>query len=274
MKVQLNKIHHFHTTNDCSIAYRLTGNPNGVPILFFNGILMNLDGWKPQSEFLKEYLCITLDFRGQLRSGKEFPDHFTMGIHVQDTKELMAHLGIPQFNIVGTSYGGEVALLYVLTYPEQVKSITVIASVSYSDMLLKHQVSLWKNLASVSTNLLYDCVMGLCYSDQFISQNEALLTRRKEAFQQLPESFFKGFEKLCDAFIHFQLSNDQLQQIVCPALIVSAQLDILKLPHYSEAMVENLPNAQYEKIEGAGHAVTVEHPNKISELVERFLSNL
>ncbi len=254
------------------LQYEWDTGGGGLPVVFLNGILMNLRSWNGQRPVLSEARpCLLHDFRGQLYSSKELPEAHRLEGHVSDTKALLDHLGIRRCHLVGTSYGGEVALLFAKAYPEQVQSLSVIASVSYSDGLLQRQVRLWDKLSRVDAGLLYDAVVSTSYSAAFLERHGNFLDMRRQDFEQLPAAFFTGFQKLCAAFLAFQLSDEALAQISAPALIIAAEHDILKPPHYSERMAEAMPHSEYVCLKGAGHAVVIEQPKTINPILRGFI---
>ncbi len=71
----------------------------------------------------------------------------TLEEHAQEAYLLMKELGIDEVHIIGTSYGGEVALRFAIDFPDTVKSISIIDSVSELDEVLKLFVRGWKNAA-------------------------------------------------------------------------------------------------------------------------------
>lgn len=260
-------------TNTTRLAYKEEGQ--GESLVFLNGILMAMASWKVQLDYFQpHYHCLLHDFRGQLNSGKVFPKNADLSIHIEDLLALLDDRGIDKCHLVGTSYGGEVALLFAQRYPERVRSLCIIASVTYSDALLQRQVQLWRDLAGVDPGLLYDAVATLAYSGTFLEQNGEALAQRRAAFGKLPADFFRGFEQLCDAFLQLDIPPAELVTIPHPTLVIAAGQDILKTPSYSEHMTQHLPNARLEVIPQAGHAVVVEEPAQINRLVHRFLQQL
>lgn len=255
------------------LAYEYTAaSASGIPIVFLNGILMNLRMWNAQVEaFSDSHPCLLHDFRGQLNSSKALRVPLHLRTHVDDTLALLNHLQIERCHIVGTSYGGEVGLLLAKAAPERIASLSVIASVSYSDELLQRQVKLWKDLAGVDAGLLYDTVLSTSYSGRFLERHGAFLQTRRDSFQALPEDFLRAFQRLCDAFLAFELPAEELASIDVPTLVVSAALDILKPPSYGEHIAACMPNARYRCLEGAGHAVVVEQPKALRRILRAFI---
>ena len=269
--MKIDEIAYINLPDSARLAYQFKGNKNGTPIVFLNGVLMNMSSWQNQLTAFTDACCLLHDFRGQLRSDKAFPKAINMHQHVEDLHFLLSRLGLKSFHIIATSYGGEVALLFALKHPEMVKSLSIITSVSYSDVLLKRHIKLWKELASLSPALLYDSVVALCYSAAFIEQNETHLEERKHLFPQLPNSFFAGFQLLCKCFLNLNIPSSDLKKISPPTQIIAAENDLLKPPHYSREIARHLPNGIYKEIKGAGHAVVVEAPEKVNELLKEFM---
>lgn len=254
------------------LAYDWQPDGDGAPLVFLNGILMNLRSWKGQSGPLaKIYPCLLHDLRGQLYSSKVFQEKWAMEDHLSDLKALLDALEIERCHLIGTSYGGEVGLLFAEAYPERVQSLSVIASVPWSDALLKRQVRLWRDLAEVDRGLLYDAVATCSYSGVFLERTGTFFDSRKAEFAKLPDDFFTSFMHLCDAFLGFNMSPETLAGISCPTLLIGAGSDVLKTPAYSRIMEAHIPNATYTEIPGAGHAVVVEQPKTVTGYLKAFI---
>lgn len=253
------------------LGYCLYGaKRSGLPVVLLNGILMNYKSWGAQATAIStRNPVLSYDLRGQLHSTWEAGGP-TLESHAEDLCHLLRELGIERCHLAGTSFGGEVGLAFAHRYPSMAASLTMIASVSYSDALLKRQVGLWQALAG-QPELLFDTVATTAYSASYLHAQHHLLARRKQAFAQLPPPFFQAFESLCEQFCAFHFPDTALSGIDCPALIVSAGADILKPPRYSRHIARYIPGALYREIAGAGHAVVVEQPQAITQLICAFV---
>jgi 3-oxoadipate enol-lactonase len=110
-----------------SIAYELAGE--GPPLVFLNGVMMTVQSWVFQRRALAgRFRCVLHDFRGQLLSPGRVAH---MSEHVDDLAALLDHLGIESAHVAGTSYGGEVGMMFAAAHPERVRSLAVITSVSH-----------------------------------------------------------------------------------------------------------------------------------------------
>jgi 3-oxoadipate enol-lactonase len=253
---------------DTFLAYETEGQ--GEPVVFLNGIMMSIASWAQQRKLFSErYQCIFYDFRDQLLSGKVSAP-YSMDVHVRDLERLLDHLGVQQCHIVGTSYGGEVGMLFALAHPERVKTLSVIASVPWSDALLRLQVGLWRQAAVFSGQWLYETLAAFSFSAGFLGAQPDFIRNGIERVASLPPDYFYGFARLCDAFLELDI-RDQLIHIQAPTLIVSPDADILKVPYYSRYMAERIPGAKLWNISGAGHAVVLEQPELINKGLAEFM---
>lgn len=257
--------------NSIQIHYEIYGS--GEPIVFLNGVLMSIQSWNSQISFFeKDYSCIMHDMRGQLQSDK--PDEvYSMELHADDLLKLLDYLKIKQCHIVGTSYGGEVGMVFAYTYPERVKSLTIIASVSYVEPLLKEQVEIWVKLANLDRELFYRVLATNSYSNKYLSENKQLIESGINKFKLLPDNFFKGFSRLVDAFTKLNYTSE-LSRIVCSTLVVCCEQDAVKPCHYSKTIQNEIKNSKLVVIPEAGHAVVIEKPELINSILLEFIKGI
>jgi pimeloyl-ACP methyl ester carboxylesterase len=64
----------------------------------------------------------------------------------------------------------------------------------------------------------------------------------------------------------------RLREITCPALVFTGTADRAVPTPWVEAVAHALPQGRLERIEGAGHALLLESPEKLAELVRDFLA--
>jgi 3-oxoadipate enol-lactonase len=66
----------------------------------------------------------------------------------------------------------------------------------------------------------------------------------------------------------------ELAAVVCPALVVAAELDGFIPLERTRALAEGIRGARFTLIAGAGHAVVVERPQRLAALCLDFLEGL
>ena len=253
---------------DVALHYECYGV--GEPVLLLNGIMMTTSSWHPQVEALAPHFeVVRHDFRGQLRSPKP-PGPLRLEQHVDDLIALLDHVGIDRAHLAGTSYGGEIGLLCAIAHPDRVRSLAVIACTSEVDPALRGRVATWARASRETPDRLYDLNIPDIFSPRFVAEHGDFVDQARARVAACPPSFFEGLADLTEAFATLDVTS-RLHEIRCPALVVAASLDLLKPVAVSQRMATLIPNAELVVVEGAGHAVVVEQPARISAELLRFL---
>jgi 3-oxoadipate enol-lactonase len=246
---------------------------SGETVAFLNGVMASTSSWGYYvNPLLKAgYNVLLHDFRGQLASDKpEGPYSFAQ--HMDDFRYLLDSLDIRQAHLVGTSYGGEIAMRAAIDIPDRVRSITVIDSVSELDPLVESFVGSWMALAkSGNPEAFYWGMVPSIYSRRFLrSQWDSLSTRAKQV-NQLPPEFFHGQIELYKAFLQDVTMTDELGAVQCPALVICGEEDILKPPKFSRIIADSIPQSRFVLLPRTGHVAIFEEPDTILSLVRGFL---
>jgi 3-oxoadipate enol-lactonase len=260
----------FTTADGADLFYEVLGSPDDQgPVVFLNGIMMTTRSWgNILPTFTPQFDCVLHDFRGQLRS--PYPASFNIEQHADDLAALLDHVGIERVDVVGTSYGGEVGMIFAYTYPERVKSLTVIACASRADEHMRQRVFAAMNAAMTEHDRLYDIVARDFFSPDFLREHPEVVAEGRARVAGFPDEFFAGYVNLCDAFTALDIT-DNLRAIRCPTLVIAAERDTLKPLPYSEAIVSEVEGSRLLVVPDAGHAVVIERPDVISRAVLEFL---
>ncbi len=280
--------------NGFECRYEVSGNLEAKnTVIFVNGIANSLETWNQVKDHLKSnYKIVCYDLRGQWFSEVTSDKPYSFRGMADDLDALMQSLNIENAHLVGTSLGGEIALWYALMYPQKVKSLSVVASVSEVTALLQRQVNRWRTIALEAVQDIdknnndkatlkkwghnfYQGAVPELYSNSFLEDNYDVVEQRDMVFQEnCHRDFFKGHVYLCDMF--FRLRTDEklthrLHEISCPTLLVAGDKDVIKPPVFSEMMVRKIPDSEMRLIKDAGHAVINESPHELGEMIKVFL---
>jgi len=259
-----------------SIYYEVI-NENSVKgtIVFLNGVMASVSSWIYQSNALKEmgYKIILHDFLGQLKSDK-FIGLYSFEKHAQDVNELLDSLNEEQVHLIGTSYGGEVAMKYAMMYPRKVKTMIVINSVSELDDSLIKGVKSWIDLAKTyDGEQFFKGMMYSIYGKTYLKNNAELLEKRAKAMNNIPNSYFDGQIALYKTFIEDVTMTEELHKITCPSLIVCGEEDTLKPVKFSKIINDNLKHSRLEIIPDCAHVTIFEKPDELNKLIIDFLND-
>ncbi|MDR5659331.1 alpha/beta hydrolase [Serpentinicella sp. ANB-PHB4] len=260
--------------NGVNLYYELKGNLEAEEtVVFLNGVMASTNSWAMQVPvFEKDYRILLHDFKGQLLSDKpEGP--YTFREHAEEAKILMEKLGIEKAHIIGTSYGGEVAMRLAIDFPGCVKSISVIDSVSELDEVLKLFVKGWRTAAvEKDPEKFYWGMAPTIYHNSFLEKNIETLKERAEALKKAPAEYFTGQVYLYDTFEQDVYMTEELHKIKCPAFIVCGEQDILKTRKFSEIIANNIEDAELAIIPDCGHVTIFEKPNTLNSMILGFVT--
>lgn len=257
--------------NGVDLFYETIGR--GDPLLLLNGVMMTAASWGLQTRTLsKHFTCVLHDFRGQLKSEKP-PGPYSLQVHVDDLVALMDVLGIQRAHVAGTSYGGEVAMLFAAQHPSRVASLAVIASVSEVPPDLRARIDRWVDVARENPDALYDETAPDNFSQRFREEHPEFIEAGRERLRGFDPEWFRALADLCRSFQALDLTP-VLSRIECPTLVVAADDDAIKPLQYSRLIAKRIPRAQLATIPNAGHAVVIEQPQAINELLLRFLADV
>lgn len=259
--------------NDTEIYYEVHGK--GEPLAFFNGIFMSTQSFSPiLPNLIKKYTVLLHDFRGQWNSQKN-GDKFSLELHSNDFCELLKALKIEKINIVGVSYGGEVALKFSTLFPEKVKSLIIVSSVSEIDDELKKKINRWIEGANTKVAQKFiDSWLKDVYSPQFLQNYENFLINKLK--DSLKTFDYEASFKLMNSFLELYENpiTKDLKNISIPTLVVAGEFDTLKPIKFSKIIHNNIKNSELLIIGDSGHAIPIEKRNEFETVIYGFLEKI
>jgi len=256
--------------NDVNLYYELHGPENATPLVLNNGVIMNAaTSWVFQTRALSEhYRVLQYDCRGQ--GGSDHPDApYSMELHADDLAALLAALDMDSAHIAGISYGGEVAQAFALKYPEKVRNLILIDTVSEVGPELRLVIQSWVDALRTGDALaFFNATVPWNFSAEWIAANAPILEDAKERYKLLD---FPAVIRLCEAFFDVDFTA-RLGEIKAPTCIMVGELDLIKGPRYAEIIKKHIPHAEYHVLEGAGHASCWERPGEFNAVILDFLA--
>lgn len=260
--------------NGIHIYYELKGNPEAAEtVVFLNGVMASTNSWAFQVPVFEKagFQVLLHDFRGQLLSDKP-KGPYTFHQHAEDLKALLKELKIEKAHIIGTSYGGEVGMRFAVDFPQYVKTLAVIDSVSELDEILRIFSKVWKSLAlQKDPEAFFWGIVPSIYGNTFLEKNREVLKKRAEALKQVDPSYFEGQAELYETFLLDVNMTGDLKNISCPTLVVCGQEDILKPVRFSKIIAEHIPNSEFAIIPDCGHVTIFEKPGVLNSMLLGFV---
>ncbi len=256
------------------LTHRMDGA--GEPVLLLNGGLMTMGSWDPIAKPLAErFLVVRCDFRGQLASPGTPPSEIEG--HVEDVANLLDALDVGPVHVLGTSFGGEVGLALAATHPARVRSLVAATATEITDAFRRDAAALFRATEEVASGgdpgRLYDAMVPVFYSPAYVAAHRQELDARRGQMSQLPGWWFANANAMLSSLERFQLGQ-YLAGIACPTLVLAAEDDRIMPPERARAMAETIPDARLVVVEGSGHVLVVEHPDRFVSECLAFLASV
>ena len=255
---------------DKSIYYEEYGQ--GSPILVLNGIMMSCSSW---GEFIEPFSAqnrlILLDMLDQGKSDKMEGD-FSQEIQAEVVLALLDHLRLEKVNLLGISYGGEVALRFAVAYGERVERLVLFNTTACTGAWLKNIGDAW-NLAAADAEAYYLSTIPIIYSPRFYRENIDWMEDRRKLLRLVfgNSDFIHSMIRLTNSSADYDV-RDQLHRIQAPTLVVSCREDYLTPVAEQELIASRIPKSQYVILPNCGHASMYEMPVLFTALSLGFIN--
>ncbi len=255
------------------LSHRLHGH--GEVVLLLNGGMMTHPAWTPVTDALTDtYRVLGCDFRGQLQSPGE--GHRRLIDNVADLTALLDALELDRVHVLGTSFGGEVALLLAALHPRRVRTLAVVTAV---DRAPEGMGASSRELAELARRVLegadpdvfYDALQAGVYSPAYQQAHAEELAARRRQSCRLPEPWYRGLLGILESIEDFDLSP-WLGRVACPTLVVHAALDTIMPEARVRALAEAISGAELRVHPCSGHGLVAEDPGWLAATYRDFLA--
>lgn len=252
-----------------------------VAFLIHGGPGVDHSSYKPTFSRLSDKLqLVYFDHRGQGRSGRGPKETYTLENNVEDMEALRQYLGLEKIVVIGSSYGGMVALSYAARYPENVADLIAIATAASSQFLQLAQ----QNLAARGTAAQQEIARHL-WEGSF--ENVAQLLSYFQVMEPMysltydPDKGAQGWERIIlsvdainvafSGFLRSYNILDQLHKITAPTLVIAGRHDWICPAELSVEIANRIPNADLKIFENSGHSVRADEPEALLDAISGFL---
>ena len=237
---------------------------NLPPVLLLHGLGGSADRWKQVIPYLStKYRLIIPDVIGFGYSEKPHVE-YTIDFFINFIKKFLNLLNISDVNIIGSSFGGLLALEYAIKYKPEIKKLVLVSPAGmmrYVSTTLKHYISAalyptYENVLRAYQEMMYDSNM---VSEESI---EDFINR-----MNLPNSKYVFMSTLM-AFNNQPELTDRLN-IDIPTLIIWGRNDKLIPVRYAKKF--KIPNSKIVIFDHCGHYPYIEKTEEFVPLVLKFL---
>jgi abhydrolase domain-containing protein 6 len=246
----------------------------GDALVLLHGFAANKDNWTRFGKHLTPHFrVIAPDLPGFGESSADPDADYTISIQVERVKALVRALGITSLHLGGSSMGGSIAGAYASSYPEEVKSLLLlapggVASAEPSEMYRRLKEGKPNPLVAKSVEDYEHLLDFVFVKRPFIPRAiKKYLIQEAIEHQPLNSKIFKQLLRSSDV----PPLEVLLDGLPVPTLIVWGAHD--RVLHVSGAKILEavMPKAKAEVMDAVGHLPMIEKPKKTAGLYLSFL---
>lgn len=284
------------TPDKVKICYKIEGSGSDTLVVVHGGPGNSLESVRPDFVPLAtNRRVIYYDQRGQGRS-ELLKDGKRLGYkqHVADLEAVRQHFKLEKMTLLGNSWGGLLASLYAVAYPDRIERLILDSPASPSAMLMgdmeeeisRRMAKIYTPEQIARTNANRDPAVWLKSKDPITLCRETYTSiLRTYTYTQSFDFDFKGDlcaggvesvrqQRTTNAHAWRSLGDfdlmPRLGAVKAPVLVIHGVADVISL-RSSEHWAYGYPNARLFVIEKAGHMAQVEAPAVFFPAIETFL---
>ena len=205
----------YASVNGLKMYYEIQGS--GEPVVMLHGAFMAItDEWREWfNELAKTRKVIAVEMQGHGRTA-DIDRDMTFENLSDDIAALLAHLKIPNADLIGYSLGGGVAIQTAIRHPEKVRKVVSISAPLRRDGWVIDPIGFWSSFT-------WEMMKG---------------TPAEAGYKQLsptPDGFPKFFDHLkATAMRQYDFGAEKLKATKSPMFFIHGDADGIRLDHIAE----------------------------------------
>ncbi|WP_328537203.1 alpha/beta fold hydrolase [Streptomyces sp. NBC_00344] len=247
--------------------------PQSEPMVLLGGSSQNRHAWLRHEKWLAEYCTtVTVDLPGY-GAADFLPVGHGLDFLAANVRHMLAELAMPRVNLIGSCFGGAIALRFAQHYPEHLARLGLVGMTKVIPDDYADAVPRWTRMlecgdrAGIAAELV----------ERFMSPAGTGTVRKHQVVSRL---LYRQFVAQSDSEIRMSvehnarlMSHDWYRDEPVPAvpsLVCTGEHDTLCTPGMGREVAASLPSAAFTTIKEADHLVPVERMEEFSDLLIRF----
>jgi pimeloyl-ACP methyl ester carboxylesterase len=246
------------------IFYKDSGGP-GVPVVFLHAFTGSADVWEHQIPAFTRagYRFIAYDRRGFGRTVADANGPASTG--ADDLRALADHLKFDKFHLVGTAGGGFVALDFAISFPQRLRSFTLLCSTA--GVQDKDYVEATQRMRPDGFDKMPRSFLELSPSYRFGNPDGLARWAEFESKNRAPEAVRGPAQPSKN-----QVTLAMIEGIKTPTLVIAGDADLYAPPALMRRIADRIKGARFTALPEAGHSVWWELPDEFNHTVLTFIA--
>lgn len=260
------------SVNGVRIAYFETGS-GPETIVFSHSYLLDNTHFRPQLDRLQDrYRCVAFDHRGHGESEK-IAGRYGMEDLYADTVAFLETVVVDPCHFVGLSTGGYVGVRLAYRRPDLLRSLVLMDTSADAEAawpLFQYRILLF--LASFMgprfvAKMAFPYLFGRSFRTNPDRATEAAAILEKMAAGDSPSMIAFGHAIFGRESVYSEMGG-----VTVPTMVVVGEEDVSTPVASGRRIAEAVPGSRLEIIPRAGHICTLEQPELVNTVLEKFIS--
>lgn len=241
----------------------------GQPVLLLHPVGLDLTWWREVTEaLLPHFRVLRVDLRGHGQS-PVFSPPSRMEDFATDVHAVLGELDLGPAHVVGQSFGGMVAQVLAIDFPQDVRSL-VLSGTHCTASADQREVFAARAAAAERGGME---AVAQSTIERWFTQRAMDSDLVEHARQRLLTDSVDGWAAAWRAIAGFD-ALPRLPEISVPTLVTTGDADVAAPPEASQKIAETIPSATLRIMEGAPHMAPYERPDLFIPLVKSFLKSV
>jgi 2-hydroxymuconate-semialdehyde hydrolase len=244
----------------------------GPVVVLLHGFPTSSHLWRDLVPILApRFRAIAPDLLGYGESAKPAdPEAMTIRAQADGVRELLAHLGVEEFAVIGHDIGGGVAQL--LAFEGGVRSMVLADTISLDSWPIEavkmiagaRDEDVTEDFATDVARLAFE--VGMAHRDRLAEED---LEEYLRPWRRDPLALVRAARAIDGAGL--EGSEERLRSLQQRVLVAWGEEDPYQPPEWAERLGELLPGSTVALLPGCGHFITEDAPETVIPLIARYL---
>ncbi len=272
---------HFVEVDGATVHFQEFGSPQNPTLLLIHGYTASTYVWANSAPLLAEngFHVIAIDLLGFGFSDKPRWFDYAIASQARMIERFMDRLGIGRATLVGSSYGGAVALTVALDYAERVEKLVLV------DAVINDEVRNMPILKIARVRGLGEIISPFFIDSKMLMRRRMRGTLDKSKYHLITRERVESILRpLAAADSHHAVLQtnrnwdaDRLEAdahfVKQPTLIIWGENDSVIAIRNGEKLYDSILNSRFVVLKDCGHVPQEETPEVFSALVAQFCKN-
>jgi len=170
-------------------------------------------------------------------------------------------MGMQKAVVTGNSFGGHIAAMYAMQYPERVAALVLTGASGIYEVEMQSSVMRRNDKNYLRPRVEKTFFDPKHVTDELLDDVIDIITSREKALRLI--KFARAVDK--------GVIGDDLHRIEAPTLLVWGRQDEITPPHVAETFRDGIPNAELHWVDECGHVPMFEQPEDFNAIYIDFL---